>query len=128
MRRIASVACLALGLSTTPALAQTITVTAPLGARETLVEGFVDLLYETLDGRLVVVDYKTDRAVDERALDAACLRYRPQAAAYAAALARSLGRPVDTCVLVFARDGSPAVERPVEDLPAAVEEVVRSLG
>jgi ATP-dependent exoDNAse (exonuclease V) beta subunit len=77
-----------------------------------LVEGFVDLVFERDDGRLVVVDYKTD-------LDVAPDRYRPQVAAYALAVARATGREVVEGWLVFAHpDG--AVEHQLTDLPAAV--------
>jgi ATP-dependent helicase/nuclease subunit A len=87
-----------------------------------LLEGFVDLLVETDDG-LVVVDYKTDRAPADADLDAALARYTPQGAAYALAIETVIGTPVARCVFVFAREGEPAVERAVSDLPAAVERV-----
>jgi ATP-dependent helicase/nuclease subunit A len=92
------------------------------------VEGFIDLLYETPDG-LVVVDYKTDVVPGEAELDAAMERYRLQGAAYALALQEALGRPVARCVFVFVQ-ASGARERDIEDLPAAVEaarEKVRQL-
>jgi ATP-dependent helicase/nuclease subunit A len=85
------------------------------------VEGFVDLLVETLEG-LVVVDYKTDQVPTDDELDAAMDRYRPQGAAYALALERALGSRVARCVFVFARRRH-AVEREVDDLPAAMAEV-----
>ncbi len=95
-------------------------VAAPLGAR--LVEGYVDLLFETDEG-LVVVDYKTD-VVTPTEIDAKVDRYRLQGAAYALAVAVTTGRPVAECWFVFAGiDG--AVERRVEDLAAAVDEVKR---
>jgi ATP-dependent exoDNAse (exonuclease V) beta subunit len=87
------------------------------------VEGFVDLLIETLEG-LVVVDYKTDQTPTEDDLDAAMDRYRPQGAAYALALERALDTRVARCVFVFARRRR-AVEREVDDLPAALAEVER---
>ncbi len=87
------------------------------------VEGFVDLLIETLEG-LVVVDYKTDQTPTDDELDAAMERYRPQGAAYALALERALGTPVARCLFVFARRRR-AVEREVDDLPAAVATVER---
>jgi ATP-dependent helicase/nuclease subunit A len=80
-----------------------------------LVEGFIDLAFEEADGRLVVVDYKTDAVVEPAA-------YRLQVGAYAAALARSTGREVTEGWLVYAGpDG--AQEHRVDDLPAAVAEV-----
>jgi ATP-dependent exoDNAse (exonuclease V) beta subunit len=87
------------------------------------VEGFVDLLIETLEG-LVVVDYKTDQTPTDDEIDAAMERYRAQGAAYALALARALRSPVARCVFVFARRRRP-VEREVEDLPAAIAAVER---
>jgi ATP-dependent exoDNAse (exonuclease V) beta subunit len=92
------------------------------------VEGFVDLLIETLEG-LVVVDYKTDHAPGDDELDAAMDRYRTQGAAYALALEKALGSPVARCVFIFARRRQ-AVEREVDELPAAiaaVEQRVREL-
>ncbi len=78
-------------------------VAAPVGDR--LVEGFVDLLYESPAG-LVVVDYKTDTVRSPAEVDAAVGRYRPIAAV----------RFVFTC-------GGVAVERDVADLPGAVAEL-----
>jgi ATP-dependent helicase/nuclease subunit A len=89
------------------------------------VEGFIDLLVETLEG-LVVVDYKTDQTPTDADLDAAMDRYRVQGAAYALALGRALNTSVARCVFVFARRRR-AVEREVNDLPAAVAAVERQL-
>jgi hypothetical protein len=66
---------------------------------ELLVEGFVDLVYRSPDG-LVVVDYKTD-AVPGPALDSRVATYRPQLAAYARALSDATGEPIAGAVLVF---------------------------
>jgi ATP-dependent helicase/nuclease subunit A len=87
------------------------------------VEGFIDLLIETLEG-LVVVDYKTDQTPTDDEVDAAMERYRAQGAAYALALERALGAPVARCVFVFARRRG-SVEREVDDLPAAIAAVER---
>ncbi len=73
-------------------------VATGLGA-DGLLEGFVDLLVEDEDG-LVLVDYKTDRLTPD-AVEAAAARHRPQLAAYALAVARTSGRPVVRCVLLF---------------------------
>ena len=87
-----------------------------------VLEGYVDLLYEDDDGDLVVVDYKTDRVDDERALDALVASYAPQAAAYTLALETALQRRVARAVLLFVtRSG--AVARTVPDLAGAVEGV-----
>jgi ATP-dependent helicase/nuclease subunit A len=88
-----------------------------------LVEGFIDLLYETPEG-LVVVDYKTDALTDGDSIDHALERYRLQGAAYAMALAESLGQPVGRCVFVFLTTGG-AEEREVADLVGAMAEVRR---
>ncbi len=84
-------------------------------------EGYVDLVYRTNDG-LVVVDYKTDAWRDESDLDAKVARYRLQGASYALALEAATGEPVARCVFVFlGTDG--ADERQVSDLPRAIDEV-----
>ena len=91
------------------------------GGRHVTVEGFIDLLYETADG-LVIVDYKTDAVPSEEELEAALARYRLQGAAYALALQEALGRPVAGCRFVFAQ-ASDDRERELADLPAAMEAV-----
>lgn len=85
------------------------------------IEGFIDLLYETEAG-LVVVDYKTDVVPGEAELDAAMARYRLQGAAYAVALQEALGKPVSSCRFVFVRAAG-ARERAVEDLQEAIDNV-----
>jgi ATP-dependent helicase/nuclease subunit A len=71
---------------------------------DTVLEGIVDLLYRDDDG-LVIVDYKTD-AVPLSALSARVDFYRPQLAAYAAALEAAAGEPVARCVLLFLAPGA----------------------
>jgi hypothetical protein len=94
-------------------------VSAPVG--EMSVEGFVDLLYETAGG-LVVVDYKTDRAPTDAELDEALARYTPQGATYALAVEEALGKPVAKCVFVFVEAGR-SREREIEDLRRAIADV-----
>ncbi len=89
-----------------------------------LLDGFIDLLYETVAGELVVVDYKTDALREGEAVDAAVRRYRLQAASYALMLEESLNRPVSRCVLLFLH---PDEEREVTDLRNAIDEVRQSL-
>ena len=94
----------------------------------TVVEGFVDLMYEDPStGDLVVVDYKTDAlgampdADSERAQ-----QYRQQCAAYAWCLARAAGKPVGRVVLLYLQgDGSPATADALagDALHAAVDAV-----
>ncbi|HEY8057594.1 MAG TPA: PD-(D/E)XK nuclease family protein, partial [Acidimicrobiales bacterium] len=85
-----------------------------------LVEGFIDLAFEDDDGRLVVIDYKTDAVVNPAA-------HRLQIGAYAAALARATGLVVTEGWLVFAgREGTE--EHRVDDLAAAVADVEALVG
>jgi ATP-dependent exoDNAse (exonuclease V) beta subunit len=72
----------------------------------TVLEGFVDLIYREDDGRLVIVDYKTD-AVPAAALDSRVAYYAPQLQAYASTLPNA-GSPV----LLFLNPTG-AVERPL---------------
>ncbi len=88
-----------------------------------LIEGFIDLLYESDDG-LVVVDYKTDSLESNAAIEAAMTRYRLQGATYALLLQESLGREVARCVFAFVQ---PRQERTVEDLQAAIDEVRKTV-
>jgi len=95
-----------------------------------VLEGYVDLLYEDASGRLVVVDWKTDRARTDAEVDAALDRYRNQGAAYAVALEQATRRRVDEVVFVFCRRG-PAVERTIaaadlDQARAAVEAALAS--
>jgi ATP-dependent helicase/nuclease subunit A len=94
-------------------------VAAPIG--DQVVEGYVDLLVRTEDG-LVIVDYKTDRLADDRAVDERAEGYRIQLAAYAAAVEAVTGEPVVLGVLVFAGE-SGAVERTFERSALGVEAV-----
>ncbi|MET0494381.1 MAG: UvrD-helicase domain-containing protein [Actinoplanes sp.] len=82
-----------------------------------VLEGIVDLLYRDDDG-LVIVDYKTD-AVPLSALSSRVDFYRPQLAAYAAALEAATGEQIARCVLLFlSPTGAEAWEVP--ELGAAV--------
>jgi ATP-dependent helicase/nuclease subunit A len=99
-------------------------VGAPFGAG--VLEGFVDLLFEGPDG-LEVVDYKTDQVRTDDEIDRLAARYRLQGAAYAAAVRASTGKPVRRCTFLFLRAGD-AVERPVTDLDAAIDEVETAVG
>lgn len=95
-------------------------VSAPVGGR--LVEGYIDLLYRDQAGRLVVVDWKTDRIEGEA--DAATLlnRYRLQGAGYAAAVEAVTGEPVARMVFGFLRPEG-AIEADLPNLPTAIQEV-----
>jgi ATP-dependent helicase/nuclease subunit A len=88
---------------------------------DVLVEGFIDLLYDSPHG-LVIVDYKTDALAGDIGIASAMGHYRLQGAAYAFALQRNLGRPVAACRFLFLRTpGTPTVE--IEDLAGAIVEV-----
>jgi ATP-dependent exoDNAse (exonuclease V) beta subunit len=93
----------------------------PIGDR--LLEGYVDLLYRSDDG-LVVVDHKTSASADRSALDRRVDGYRLQGAAYAVAVGQATGEPVVRVVFLFLTPEG-AVERELTDLPAAMADVAR---
>ncbi|WP_419924847.1 UvrD-helicase domain-containing protein [Candidatus Poriferisocius sp.] len=101
-------------------------VAAPVDG--TVVEGYIDLLYRSKEG-LVVVDYKTDDIHDDETLQAKVDRYRLQLAAYSLAVEQAIGEAVTRCVLVFARQGKNAREVVIaeSDLVSAQQEVRRRL-
>jgi ATP-dependent exoDNAse (exonuclease V) beta subunit len=94
-------------------------IAAPIG--DTLLEGYVDLLYRTPEG-LVVVDYKTDHVAGDDDVAAKVARYRLQGAAYARAVTAVTGEPVCRCVFVFCSPEG-AREAELADLPAALADV-----
>lgn len=85
-----------------------------------IVDGFIDLLYDTEEG-YVVVDYKTD-SVGAHNVDDVLARYRPQALAYAFVLSEQLERPVVRCEFVFVSAPGGAVTRAVEVTDDALAE------
>ncbi len=85
-----------------------------------VLEGVIDLLYRDHNG-LVIVDYKTD-AVPVAALDTRVDYYRPQMAAYAAAIEAATGDAVARCVLLFLSPTG-TQHRDVQDLTAATAQV-----
>jgi ATP-dependent helicase/nuclease subunit A len=89
-----------------------------------LLEGFVDLLYELPDGRLVIVDYKTD-SVRGAEVDRRMERYRWQGGVYALLVAQVTGRDVARIEFVFAAAGE---VRAVTDVGPVVVEVRALLG
>jgi len=93
----------------------------PIGDR--LLEGYVDLLYRS-DRGLVVVDHKTSASSEDAELDRRVEGYRLQGAAYAVALEGSTGEPVDRVVFLFLTPRGPR-ERVLGDLEQAKAEVVR---
>ena len=98
-------------------------VGVPFG--DTVLEGYIDLLYRRADG-LVVVDHKTDRIV---ATDGAgplpaekLAAYRRQLAAYAVAVERATGEQVVAALLVLCAPAG-GQEVVIADLRAAMDEV-----
>ncbi len=86
-----------------------------------LLEGYIDLLYRTPDG-LVVVDYKTASTSDPHELDRRVEGYRNQGASYALAVGAATGEPVVRVLFLFLTpDG--AVERPLLQLEQSMEAV-----
>ena len=94
-------------------------VAAPVGDK--LIEGYVDLLYRTADG-LVIVDWKTDHVAGDDDVQTKLARYRLQGASYAAAVEVATGETVSRVVFAFLHEAG-VVEAEVIDLPAAVAEV-----
>ena len=64
-------------------------------------EGAIDLIYR-LDGRIWIVDYKTDEVVAED-VQARVDRYRPQAEMYMRAVERALGLSSLSFKFIFLR-------------------------
>ena len=71
---------------------------------EVLLQGVVDCWFQTADGAVTVVDFKTD-AVTEATVEARAAEYAPQLEAYSRALGEVLGRPVARRALWFFRLG-----------------------
>ena len=65
-------------------------------------EGYIDLLAEPSDGKLVVVDYKTDRVDSAEDVAAKKAYYAPQLAQYEKAVRAVVGVDDVTAQLVFA--------------------------
>jgi ATP-dependent helicase/nuclease subunit A len=63
-------------------------------------QGMIDCLFEEEDGRLILVDYKTD-AIGAAELEARVQLYRPQMRIYARAVEAVFGKPPDEAWLYF---------------------------
>jgi ATP-dependent helicase/nuclease subunit A len=70
-----------------------------------IAEGLIELLHQQPDGKLIVLDYKTDR-VTEADFATRADSYRAHAIAYAAAVTKATGREVIRVFLVFAALGA----------------------
>jgi ATP-dependent helicase/nuclease subunit A len=84
-----------------------------------LLEGFVDLLYELPDGRLAIIDYKTD-SVSGAEVDRRMERYRLQGGVYGLLVTEVTRRQVARIEFVFVAAGE---VRTVTDVAAVVGEV-----
>jgi hypothetical protein len=69
---------------------------------ERFVEGRIELLLETGNGELVVVDHESDRVDSDGDVTATVEHDRPRLTAYGEAIGRGTGRSVASCVLLFA--------------------------
>jgi ATP-dependent helicase/nuclease subunit A len=86
-----------------------------------LLEGYIDLLYRSPDG-LVVVDHKTAATADPDELDRRVEGYRIQGASYALTVRETTAEPVVRVTFLFLTpDG--AIERHLSNLDQAVAEV-----
>lgn len=75
-----------------------------VSGEELLLQGVVDCCIEE-NGKLCIIDYKTDRVRDSAALSTRVTFYTPQLRAYASALRRIFGMDVASCVLYFLDSG-----------------------
>jgi len=102
---------------------QEVFVSAPLPDGLVL-EGFIDLLYETPQGRLVVVDFKTDAVRDGATVEQKTTHYRLQGATYAWCAQQATGKAVDRIVFLYlSRDGATEDVIDGADLAKAIDEV-----
>ncbi len=89
-------------------------------------EGFIDLLFETPSGGLVIVDYKTDTLREDQTA-AAAERYRPQASAYALAVSRATNKPVEEVVFLFLEPEGEESFTDIEALTGEAEDRAKSI-
>ena len=83
------------------------------GDEQVLLQGVVDCFFEE-NGRLVVVDYKTDRLRSRAEAETRAAYYAGQLWAYAGALRRITGKPVAECLLYFLSLGETVAVDPGE--------------
>jgi ATP-dependent helicase/nuclease subunit A len=77
-------------------------VLVPMG--DLVVEGFADLVYDRQDGSLVVVDFKTDRVLEQKTLTS----YWTQLSSYAAILEKVTGKQSSECAIIHVPIGGDA--------------------
>ena len=63
---------------------------------EVVLQGIIDLYFVTKDDKLILVDYKTDKNINENILKE---RYETQLKLYKEALEKSLNRKVDKSII-----------------------------
>ena len=85
-----------------------------------VIEGIIDLLYQDHDGKLVIVDHKSDYVPNSAALSAKMDLYRWQGAAYASAVGATTGMEVKDVQLLFVRANE---ARSVSDLDGLVSQL-----
>ncbi|MFL0411127.1 UvrD-helicase domain-containing protein [Microbacterium paludicola] len=78
-----------------------------------VLEGFIDLVYRDADGRLVILDYKTDHVRDDAALAERATYYAPQLRAYERALEAATAERARAVLLFLRGDGEAARVVPV---------------
>ena len=91
------------------------------GSETPLLEGFCDLLYRGPDG-WVVVDYKSDRRIDDESVRR---QYELQAGAYALAVQQITGERVSRACFVLAGAAQPGQPAPVVEVPVSDELLAR---
>ena len=91
-----------------------------------VIEGILDLLYQDMEGDLVVVDYKSDYIPDDDTLSAKMSRYRWQGAAYAAAVGMASGRRVKDVQLLFVRRDEALSIGDLDELTAQLPDIAAS--
>ena len=79
-------------------------IVAPID-EEVYLQGFIDLVFEEMDGSLTIVEYKTDR-LDRSSKEAHSLYYMPQVGAYVYALELSSRRKVAKAVILFSSEAA----------------------
>ena len=91
-----------------------------------VIEGIIDLLYQDHDGKLVIVDHKSDYVPNAGALSSKMDLYKWQGAAYASAVATATGMEVKDVKLLFVRANEarsvPDLDGLVSQLPGVVSQ------
>ncbi len=80
-----------------------------------LLQGTIDCFFVEDDGKVVLLDYKTDRAKTAAAAKKLAEKYKVQMKYYMRALSRILGRAVDECYLYFLDCGESVLVKDEEE-------------